>query len=500
MSNPDVAPKPGCSPTKAPNIKDVATFECDLADNDDAQIISNRQASVQSHRRMESQEKFTKFSRAKDTVSNERDYMLKTDRLLLKKGISKGVEMSPYCSPKGHANYLHINLAKLDDNQDVEMEDEETNRPKEVEMIKASTPKNAPAIHAKLEEFKVEARQPAFDQQKPKSSNITVERASSLGPNACQKILISKWIDYSSKYGLGYQLSNGTYGVLFNDSTKIIVSRDQYQFYYLKRDSNNKGNDMDIDIPVHDFHTYPEELKKKVILTQHFISYLMGEKFIVSQSKPANFEEGFMFTERTVFLKKYARENKAILLRLNNKMIQVVFLDRSELILGSDNGNVNFITSKGEVRQTIISNEAKSYSTLEKSDPSMYKRLNYAKEMLLNLINPNKLNKEKKKQPLIMSKAYSTESKENIKFMRKTSETTDRFIEFYATQNLNQNDRSPQPHNTQDKFGEVVKGVADEIRRKLANYNSHNSENTKPELRKSGSYKVTLKKASLDQK
>ena len=35
-------------------------------------------------------------------------------------------------------------------------------------------------------------------------------------------VWVKKWVDYSSKYGLGYIMSNGTYGVYFNDSTKII--------------------------------------------------------------------------------------------------------------------------------------------------------------------------------------------------------------------------------------------------------------------------------------
>lgn len=114
--------------------------------------------------------------------------------------------------------------------------------------------------------------------------------------------MISKWIDYSSKYGIGYKLSNGIYGVLFNDSTKIILSRDEYQFYYLKREISSK-NIEDSYIPVYNFRTYPDELKKKVILTQHFISYLLGEKFIPSSTKPANFEEGFRYAPDHVFLK-----------------------------------------------------------------------------------------------------------------------------------------------------------------------------------------------------
>lgn len=34
---------------------------------------------------------------------------------------------------------------------------------------------------------------------------------------------VVNWVDYSNKYGLGYLMSNGCYGVYFNDSTKLIL-------------------------------------------------------------------------------------------------------------------------------------------------------------------------------------------------------------------------------------------------------------------------------------
>ena len=36
-------------------------------------------------------------------------------------------------------------------------------------------------------------------------------------------ITVKKWIDYSSKYGIGYTLSNNMIGVYFNDSTKMLT-------------------------------------------------------------------------------------------------------------------------------------------------------------------------------------------------------------------------------------------------------------------------------------
>lgn len=36
---------------------------------------------------------------------------------------------------------------------------------------------------------------------------------------------VAKWVDYSNKYGLSYQLSDDSVGVMFNDQTKMILDR-----------------------------------------------------------------------------------------------------------------------------------------------------------------------------------------------------------------------------------------------------------------------------------
>ena len=36
-------------------------------------------------------------------------------------------------------------------------------------------------------------------------------------------IMVLEYVDYSSKYGVGYLLSDSCYGVFFNDSTKILL-------------------------------------------------------------------------------------------------------------------------------------------------------------------------------------------------------------------------------------------------------------------------------------
>ena len=85
---------------------------------------------------------------------------------------------------------------------------------------------------------------------------------------------MKKWVDYSSKYGLGYLLSNGSTGVFFNDSTKILLDQaTQSTFYYYERKSISATEKQDV-MQVHDVANYPKELHKKVTLMQHFRSYL----------------------------------------------------------------------------------------------------------------------------------------------------------------------------------------------------------------------------------
>ncbi len=39
-------------------------------------------------------------------------------------------------------------------------------------------------------------------------------------------VWIAKWVEYSEKIGFGYQLSEGTMGATFNDSTKLLQLAD----------------------------------------------------------------------------------------------------------------------------------------------------------------------------------------------------------------------------------------------------------------------------------
>lgn len=37
---------------------------------------------------------------------------------------------------------------------------------------------------------------------------------------------VTKWVDYTNKYGFGFQLSDRSVGILFNDTTRLLLTSD----------------------------------------------------------------------------------------------------------------------------------------------------------------------------------------------------------------------------------------------------------------------------------
>lgn len=46
---------------------------------------------------------------------------------------------------------------------------------------------------------------------------------------------VTQWIDFSFKYGMGFQMSNGVIGVHFNDNTKLMSTGESSTIKYVYR-------------------------------------------------------------------------------------------------------------------------------------------------------------------------------------------------------------------------------------------------------------------------
>jgi hypothetical protein len=113
---------------------------------------------------------------------------------------------------------------------------------------------------------------PTSPSEKMRTQRVMKDQAVS-GPSCWVK----KWVDYSSKYGLGYLLSNQATGVFFNDSTKIIIDPNGHTFFYYERKAISQTEKQDV-MQTYNLTDYPKDLQKKVTLLQHFRSYLENNK------------------------------------------------------------------------------------------------------------------------------------------------------------------------------------------------------------------------------
>ena len=68
------------------------------------------------------------------------------------------------------------------------------------------------------------------------SKSILSTKLNKRGPT----VWVKKWVDYSSKYGLGYTLSNGTCGVYYNDNSKMLRDATGKLVTYFERNSASR--------------------------------------------------------------------------------------------------------------------------------------------------------------------------------------------------------------------------------------------------------------------
>jgi len=187
-----------------------------------------------------------------------------------------------------------------------------------------------------------------------------------------------QWMDYTCKYGVGYMLSDGSCGVYFNDSTKIVQPSHGQSFEYITR--------RQYDVPeaksCYTFTNYPQDLHKKATLLKHFNYYMHSSEKKEGVICGKSSIQGSHDRESTQpYVKKWMRSRHAILFQLNNKLVQVHFLvDGTELHFSSRHQVVTYVDKQKEHHTYPLA------TILDVQSPELMKRLRYAKDMLVSLI------------------------------------------------------------------------------------------------------------------
>ena len=261
------------------------------------------------------------------------------------------------------------------------------------------------------------------DNDKNEENNSTKELSNIIEKNENEEkkeklkgaeIYVTKWVDYSSKYGLGYLLNNGYIGVYFNDCSKILFNPKTNDISYVERQTT-KEKDM-----VYSFQLNgaPKELQKKMLIFQNFKKYFEEEiksdkekeekekegkvdkeeqlkMCKTTKKKPKKLEkqkttvkdDDLIKYEEAIYLRKWMKTKQAMIFRLSNKTIQVGFQDHTEVILY--NNTISYRNKKGEVSIFKIED------ALNSSNFEMNKRIKYTQNILTKMVSIN-MKKENK--------------------------------------------------------------------------------------------------------
>ncbi|XP_067423982.1 serine/threonine-protein kinase PLK3 [Emydura macquarii macquarii] len=159
---------------------------------------------------------------------------------------------------------------------------------------------------------------------------------------ACHEpfVWVSKWVDYSNKYGFGYQLSNHSIGVLFNNGTHMALSASQKTVHY------NLTNSKHFTFPM---SAVPEQLRGQTSILRYFASYM--EQHLMKGGDLPSIDE---MEHPALLLLQWVKTDQALLMLFSNGTIQVNFYNDHTKVILSQPGPACVLTYINKERGSYI--------------------------------------------------------------------------------------------------------------------------------------------------
>uniref|UniRef100_A0A3Q2WNF3 polo kinase n=1 Tax=Haplochromis burtoni TaxID=8153 RepID=A0A3Q2WNF3_HAPBU len=127
---------------------------------------------------------------------------------------------------------------------------------------------------------------------------------------------VTKWVDYSNKYGFGYQLSDHTVGVLFNNGTHMSLLPDRKYVFFLNRS-------------VFPTCEVPEHFVGQVTVLKYFSHYM--EENLMDGGDLGTITDSHM---PRLYLLQWLKSDRALMMLFNDGTFQVNFYhDHTKIIL-----------------------------------------------------------------------------------------------------------------------------------------------------------------------
>jgi len=194
-------------------------------------------------------------------------------------------------------------------------------------------------------------------------------------PKCAPMFWVSKWVDYSDKYGFGYALCDESIGVVFNDLTKLLLLSDGMNIHYIDYEAQEHYYNM---------KDFPPTIEKKVKLLNYFMNY-MKEHLLKAGDKMGVPERDAL--SRIPALKTWFRTSRAVVMHLTNGTLQINFFqDHTKVILCPLMGAVTYIDEMKQHR-TFRFDLIKEHGCSEE----LGTRLKYVLEKVETMINSSKI-------------------------------------------------------------------------------------------------------------
>lgn len=210
-------------------------------------------------------------------------------------------------------------------------------------------------------------------------------------------VMVARWVDYSSKYGLVYQLSNLCTGISFIDDTKVVfdAATNTVDYYVPQLVAGQKTLHDDRHFRFH-FSEAPPSLKKKMDLLVYFVCFYSKKK-VDSEAVAAQMGEHISGVASPiapmVYVQKWTRKKNAVLFRLSDGNVQANFLDHNKVLIWAGGAKLIYVNarrsklsydmSKVLCAPTMAKRAALKSQKTTRQD--LQGRLAYVKEMMLRL-------------------------------------------------------------------------------------------------------------------
>ena len=209
-------------------------------------------------------------------------------------------------------------------------------------------------------------------------------------------IRISKYFNYSSKFGFVYFINNTHIGICFNDFSNILKSVPQNQnekseYLYYEKDGQpyTPLDDTELDNYLKNESTSRDIIKKfeifKRIVEKHQKDF-DEIKDLKNVFIPVNFNniEG---NNKVFFIKKFLVSKNCVLFRLSNKLIQIFFNDDTEVSFSTETTKFLYINQEGkEINRDI-------QDAMNGTDKDLTNKIKISKNMLIYFVKTHKSKK-----------------------------------------------------------------------------------------------------------